>query len=83
MTQQIVETYVETQLAPTLSKGDLVILDNLPAHKTEKAAPCLKERAPGSCSSPAYGLDLNPIEQFYAKIKAHMRKAEAHTFDAL
>jgi hypothetical protein len=44
MTRQIFETYVETQLAPTLSKGDVVILDNLPAHKSERAADCLKQR---------------------------------------
>jgi transposase len=44
MTRQIFESYVETQLAPTLSKGDVVILDNLPAHKSEKAAQCLKQR---------------------------------------
>ncbi len=44
MTQQIFETSVETQLAPTLSPGDVVILDNLPAHKSEIAAQCLKQR---------------------------------------
>src|ERR671916_2452139 len=44
MTRQIFETYVETQLAPTLSHGDVVILDNLPAHKSEKAAQCLKQK---------------------------------------
>jgi transposase len=44
MTRQIFETYVETQLAPTLSKGDVVILDNLPVHKSEKAAQCLKQK---------------------------------------
>ena len=44
MTRPIFETYVETQLAPTLSSGDVVILDNLPAHKSEKAAQCLKQR---------------------------------------
>ena len=44
ITRSAFETYVETQLAPTLSKGDVVILDNLAAHKSEKAAQCLKQQ---------------------------------------
>ena len=44
MTRRISETYVETQLAPTLSQGVVVIFDNLPAHKSEKAAQCPKQR---------------------------------------
>ena len=44
MTRRIFEIYVETQLAPTLSHGEVVILDNLPAHKSEKAAQCLKQK---------------------------------------
>ena len=83
MTRQIFETYVETQLAPTLSKGDVVILDNLPAHKSERAADCLKQRGAWFLFLPAYSPDLNPIEQLFAKIKAHLRKVEARTFDAL
>src|SRR3954462_10081462 len=83
MTRRIFETYVETQLAPTLSKGDVVILDNLPAHKSEKAAQCLKQRGAWFLFLPPYSPDLNPIEQLFAKIKAHLRKAEARTFDAL
>lgn len=83
MTRQIFETYVETQLAPTLSTGDVVILDNLPAHKSERAADCLKQRGAWFLFLPPYSPDLNPIEQLFAKIKAHLRKAEARTFDAL
>ena len=83
MTRPIFETYVETQLAPTLSKGDVVILDNLPAHKSERAADCLKQRGAWFLFLPPYSPDLNPIEQLFAKIKAHLRKAEARTFDAL
>ena len=44
MTRQIFETDVETQRAPTLSRSDVVILDNLPAHRSERAADCLKRR---------------------------------------
>ena len=83
MTRRIFETYVETQLAPTLSKGDVVILDNLPAHKSEKAAQCLKQRGAWFLFLPPYSPDLNPIEQAFSKIKAHLRKAEARTVEAL
>ena len=83
MTRQIFETYVETQLAPTLSKGDVVILDNLPAHKSEKAAQCLKQRGAWFLFLPPYSPDLNPIEQAFSQIKSHLRKAEARTLDAL
>ncbi len=83
MTGQIFETYVETQLAATLSQGDVVILDNLPAHKSEKAAQCLKQRGAWFLFLPPYSPDLNPIEQLFSKIKAHLRKAEARTFGAL
>ena len=72
-----------SQLAPTLRKGDVVILDNLAVHKSEKAAQCLKQRGAWFLFLPAYSPDLNPIEQAFAKIKAHLRKAEARTFDAL
>jgi transposase len=77
------EAYIETQLAPTLRKGDVVILDNLAVHKSDKAAQCLKQRGAWFLFLPAYSPDLNPIEQAFAKIKAHLRKAEARTFDAL
>jgi transposase len=83
MTRQIFETYVETQLAPTLSKGDVVILDNLPAHKSEKAARCLRQKGAWFLFLPPYSPDLNPIEQAFSQIKSHLRKAEARTVDAL
>jgi transposase len=77
------EVYIETQLAPTLCKGDVVILDNLAVHKSEKAAQCLKQRGAWFLFLPPYSPDMNPIEQAFAKIKAHLRKAEARIFDAL
>ena len=83
ITRLAFEAYIETQLAPTLRKGDVVILDNLAVHKSEKAAQCLKQRGAWFLFLPAYSPDLNPIEQAFAKIKAHLRKAEARTFDAL
>jgi transposase len=77
------DTYIETQLAPTLSAGDIVILDNLAVHKSAKAAQCLKERGAWFLFLPPYSPDLNPIEMAFAKLKAHLRKAAARSYDAL
>ena len=80
MNRQIFETYVETQLAPTLKKGDMVILDNLSSHKSDKASAI---RGAWFLYLPPYSPDLNPIEMAFAKLKAHLRKANARTIDAL
>jgi hypothetical protein len=56
------EVYIETQLAPTLHQGDVVILDNLAVHKSEKAAQCLKQRGAWFLFLPPYSPDMNPIE---------------------
>lgn len=77
------DTWIETQLAPTLSKGDIVILDNLAVHKSARAAECLKEKGAWFLFLPPYSPDLNPIEMAYSKLKAHLRAAAARTFDAL
>jgi transposase len=83
ITRLAFDRYVETQLAPTLRRGDVVILDNLAVHKSAKAAQCLKEKGAWFLFLPAYSPDLNPIEQAFSKLKAHLRKAEARTFEAL
>jgi transposase len=54
----------------------MVILDNLPSHKSEKAKAILKERGAWFLFLPSYSPDLNPIEMAFAKLKAHLRKAE-------
>jgi transposase len=77
------DTYIETQLAPTLNRGDIVILDNLAVHKSAKAAQCLKEKGAWFLFLPPYSPDLNPIEMAFAKLKAHLRKAAARSYDAL
>ena len=77
------ECYIETQLAPTLSPGDVVILDNLSSHKSSKASQCLREKGAWFLFLPPYSPDLNPIEMAFAKLKAHLRKAKARTIDAL
>jgi len=83
MNRTAFDTYIETQLAPTLDKGDIVILDNLAVHKSARAAQCLKERGAWFLFLPPYSPDLNPIEMAFAKLKAHLRKAAARTYDAL
>jgi transposase len=83
MNRQIFETWVETQLAPTLEPGDIVILDNLSSHKSEKAKAILKERGAWFLFLPPYSPDLNPIEMAFAKLKEHLRRIGARTIDAL
>ncbi len=77
------DTYIEKVLAPTLGKGDVVILDNLPVHKSAKAAACLKERGAWFLFLPPYSPDLNPIEMAFSKLKALLRKAAARNFEDL
>ena len=58
ITRLAFEAYIETQLAPTLRKGDVVILDNLAVHKSEKAARCLKQRGAWFLFLPAYSVRI-------------------------
>jgi transposase len=83
MTRTIFEAYIETQLAPTLEPGDVVILDNLPAHKSAKADQLLNERGAWFLFLPPYSPDLNPIERAHSKLKAHLRRIGARTIDEL
>jgi transposase len=83
MTRAAFNVYVETQLAPTLDKGDVVLLDNLGSHKSEAATECLKAKGAWFLFLPPYSPDLNPIEMAFSKLKAHMRAAQARTYDAL
>ena len=77
------DAYVQTQLAPTLKPGDVVILDNLNVHKSPRAAQALAEVGAWFVFLPKYSPDLNPIEQAFAKLKILLRKAKARTYDAL
>ena len=83
MNRNTFDTYIETQLAPTLRKGDVVILDNLPSHKSAYAADVLKDRGAWFLFLPPYSPDLNPIEMAFSKLKALMRKAAARTYEEL
>ncbi len=83
MNRDIFDTYVETQLAPVLRPGDVVILDNLSSHKSERAAQAIQARGAWMLFLPPYSPDLNPIEMAFAKLKAHLRATAARTIDAL
>ena len=76
-------TYVETQLAPTLQPRDVVILDNLSVHKSAYANDIVRARGAWLLFLPQYSPDLNPIEQAFSKLKAHLRAAAARTFEDL
>jgi transposase len=73
--------YVENVLAPTLAKGDIVILDNLGSHKSKRARRAIRKAGAHILFLPPYSPDLNPIEQLFAKLKHLMRKAEARTVE--
>ena len=77
------DLYIETQLAPILNRGDVVILDNLNVHNSPTAADAVHQRGAWLLFLPKYSPDLNPIEMAFAKLKAHLRKAAARTYDEL
>jgi transposase len=83
MNGEIFERYGETQLAPELSPGDVVILDNVGFHKNERAAKLVRQRGAWLLFLPPYSPDLNPIEMAFSKLKALLRKKAARTFDAI
>jgi transposase len=74
--------YVEKVLAPTLAKGEVVILDNLGSHKGKPARNAIRARGAHLLFLPPYSPDLNPIEQVFAKLKHLMRAAEPRDIEA-
>lgn len=83
MNRRIFDVWVQTQLVPTLSKGDVVILDNLPAHKSHVAKDAIRAKGAWPLYLPSYSLNLNPIEMAFSKLKAHLRARNARTIDEL
>lgn len=79
----VFEAYVERFLAPSLSPGQVVVMDNLGAHKTERVRELIEGRGCELWFLPAYSPDLNPIEEAFSKVKAHLRKAAARTRESL
>ncbi len=83
MTGEVFRAYVEQMLAPSLAPGDVVVMDNLPAHKVAGIKEAIRAVGASILYLPAYSPDLNPIEQLFAKLKALLRKAAAQTQAAL
>ena len=75
--------YVRHVLCPSLKKRDIVIVDNLSAHKDMQAIELIEACGCRSVFLPPYSPDLNPIEKMWSKIKAYLRGVEARTFDKL
>jgi len=75
--------YVEQVLAPTLSSGDIVIMDNLPAHKSTAVRQAIEATGAELRFLPPYSPDFNPIEMAFSKFKAFLKKTAARTVDDL
>lgn len=75
--------YVEQVLVPTLQPGDVVVMDNLPAHKPSGVRAAIAGAGATLLYLPPYSPDFNPIENAFAKLKALLRKAAARTIDEL
>ena len=75
--------YVVHVLTPTLSPGDVVIMDNLPAHKAAGIREAIEAAGAKLCYLPPYSPDFNPIENAFSKLKALLRARAERTIDAL
>ncbi len=82
-TAAVFEAYVERALAPALRPGQVVVLDNLGAHKGERVRELIEGRGCELLFLPPYSPDLNPIEEAFSKVKALLRRAGARTREAL
>ena len=81
--REVFETYLERVLAPTLDSGQVVIMDNLPAHKPARVRELIEQRGCELVYLPSYSPDFNPIEEAFSKIKGLVRQAGARTREAL
>jgi transposase len=77
------QAYVEQVLVPTLSPGDIVIMDNLGSHKGAEVRKAIEAAGAKLLYLPPYSPDFNPIENAFSKLKALLRKAAERTVDAL
>ena len=78
MNGETFRAYVEQILAPTLKRGDIVFMDNVPVHKVSGLREAIEARGAILIYLPAYSPDLNPIEQVFAKLKSVLRKIAAY-----
>jgi transposase len=75
--------YVEQVLAPTLARGDIVVVDNLGSHRSAKIEQAIRARHARLVYLPKYSPDLNPIEMAFSKLKAHLRRAAERSTENL
>jgi transposase len=80
---EVFREYVRHILGPTLRPGDIVICDNLGAHRDAEAQKLIEARGAQLCFLPPYSPDLNPIEAMWSKVKASLRAAKARTSQSL
>jgi transposase len=83
MNKQRLEAYVRDVLCPTLQEGDIVVWDNLPAHKSAVAKELIEAKGAKSLPLPPYSPDLNPIEMSFAKLKSVLRKEKIRDIGTL
>lgn len=83
MNGAVFRAYVEQVLAPTLVPGDVVIMDNLPAHRAAGVRETIERAGAELLFLPPYSPDFNPIENAFAKLKALLRARAERTIDAL
>jgi transposase len=82
-TREVFETYLERVLAPTLGPGQMVVMDNLSAHKGGRVKKIIEGKGCELLYLPPYSPDFNPIEQAFSKVKGLLRRARARTREAL
>jgi transposase len=80
---ELFKAYISQCLAPTLNKGDIVIMDNLTSHKVKGVIDPIIAAGASVIYLPPYSPDLNPIELMWSKMKAHLRKVKARTKELL
>ena len=81
--KEVFQAYVQHILLPTLKTGDIVVMDNLSAHKNKKIKDLIESVGAELWFLPPYSPDLNPIEKMWSKIKAMLRALKARTEKAL
>ena len=80
---EVFRTYVEQVLCPSLRPGDIVVMDNLGAHKSPQTLQLIEQVGATPLFLPAYSPDYNPIEKMWSKLKAKLRTYEARSFEEL
>ncbi len=81
--RDVFESFVEQVLLPSLRPGDIVVMDNLSSHKSDRVRSLIESRGAELKFLPPYSPDLNPIEMVFAKIKQLLRSLETRTKEAL